>query len=75
MIPEYSETQKPKDVYAALSNLRAARSEKLAKYVNLATAICVVHDRPLEQPLFHLVHESTPENIASQAEGARGRTS
>jgi hypothetical protein len=39
----------PDEVYTLLERLRRHRGEKVARYANLAAAVCVVHDEPLER--------------------------
>lgn len=39
---------RPADVYALLDKLRTERGEQLDAYANLAAAICLVHERPLQ---------------------------
>ena len=45
------ETEKPADVLAVLDRLRAKHAAILNKYADLAAAICIVHDRPLERQI------------------------
>lgn len=41
--------ENPADLCAALNHLRQQRASLLETYANLAAAVCVVHDRPLER--------------------------
>ena len=39
----------PGPIYALLDELRLSRASKITEYVNLASAICVVHEKPFSQ--------------------------
>jgi hypothetical protein len=50
----------PGNPYAVLNQLREKHADELDKFANLATAICVVHDRPLVRPINENVTTSPP---------------
>jgi hypothetical protein len=56
----YRRTAEPANPYAVLRQLRENHADELDKFANLATAICVVHDRPFSRQINENATTSPP---------------